>query len=108
MADFNIKRGDTWPPIDAVLSDDDGPIDLTSATTVKIIFKTPGAGSTTFNGTCTITDALSGAVRYVWGPTDTATVNTYNVEYEITWTDSTKTTIPTIGYKTVEVLQDLG
>ena len=107
-ADFKIKRGDTAPPIDATLEDEVGPIDLTAATSVKAIFKSQGAGTTTFFATCTVTSAAAGQVRYTWGPTDTATVNVYNLEFEIAWADSTKTTVPTEGYLVVEVVQDLG
>lgn len=112
MADVDIKRGDTWPPVDAVLSDQSGPIDLTTASSVKLLFKTV-TGSTTYTRTCTITNALAGAVRYSWVAGDAATgptsvVNSFNIEWEITWSDGGITTVPNVGYKTLSVTADLG
>jgi hypothetical protein len=112
MADVDIKRGDTWPPVDAVLSDQDGVIDLTTATVVKLLFKT-ATGSTTYSRNCTITDAPNGAVRYAWTLADAATgptsaVNSFNIEWEITWSDGGTTTVPNVGYKTLAVTADLG
>lgn len=111
-ADFSIKRGDSWPPIDAALSDQNGPINLTTATSVKLLFKT-STGSTTFTRTCTVTNPLTGAVRYAWTTGDAATgptsaPNTFNIEWEITWSDGTITTVPNIGYKSLVVVADLG
>ena len=107
MADFEIKRGDSHPPIFATL-----PLDLTTASVVKLLFKT-STGSVTYDRTCTILDAAGGEVSYVWTTADAASgplsaVNTFNIEWEITWSDSTKTTVPNKGYKTLEVFPDLG
>jgi hypothetical protein len=112
MADVDIKRGDSWPPVDAVLSDQDGPIDLTTATSVKLLFKTT-TGSTAYSRVCTVTDALGGEVRYIWTLADaasgpTSAVNSFNIEWEITWSDGTVTTVPNVGYKTLSVVADLG
>lgn len=112
MADFDIKRGDSWPPLDATLSDQDGPINLTTASSVKLLFKTL-TGSTTYTRTCTIISAAAGQVRYAWTLADAATgptsvVNSFNLEWEITWSDSTITTVPNVGYKQLSVTQDLG
>ena len=112
MADVDIKRGDTWPPVDAVLSDQDGPIDLTTATSVKLLFKTT-TGSTTYSRVCTITNAVAGAVRYSWTSADAATgptsaVNSFNIEWEITWSDGGITTVPNVGYKSLAIVADLG
>lgn len=112
MADFDIKRGDTWPPLDAILSDQNGPINLTTASAVKLLFKTV-TGSTSYSRICTITSAAGGAVRYAWTSADASTgptsvVNSFNVEWEITWSDGGITTVPNVGYKTVAVVADLG
>lgn len=112
MADVDIKRGDTWPPVDAVLSDQDGPINLTTATSVKLLFKTT-TGSTTYSRVCTITDAAAGKVRYAWTNLDASTgptsaVNSFNIEWEITWSDGGVTTVPNVGYKTLSIVADLG
>lgn len=113
MADYSIKRGDSNPPIVAVLSDANGVIDLSTATSVTLQFKTTGTGSTTFSRACTVTGAAAGEVTYQWTLADAASgplaaVNSFNIEWEILWGDSTKTTVPNIGYKSLEVTPDLG
>lgn len=107
MADFTLKQHDTWPPIEATLSDQHGPLDLTGAT-VKLILKTAGGSPTTVIGACTLVSPSSGIVEYVWVVGDTATVNTYQGEFEITWPDSTVSTVPNDSYFAVAVIADLG
>lgn len=107
MADYTIKQHDTWPPIEATLSDDVGPMDLTGAT-VKLLLKSAGAGTTLVEGVCEIVSAAGGTVKYEWDPADTASVNTFSGEFEITWANSTITTVPNDGYFSVEIKADLG
>lgn len=107
MADYTIKQNDTHPPLDATLSDASGPVDLTGAT-VKLLLKSLGSGTTTLVGDCTLTGALTGQVRYTWVEGDTAAVNTYNGEFEVTWPSLKKTTFPNTGYFTVEIKAELG
>lgn len=106
---ITIKQHDTWPPLVAILSDANGVIDLTTATTVKLLLKSLGAGSTVVSGTCTV-DAppTQGQVTYDWQPADTASVNTFNGEFEITWSNGKITTVPNDSYFTVEIKADLG
>ena len=112
MADFTIKRGDSYPPIVSTLSDNVGQLNLTTATQVKLLFKTT-SGSVAYERVCSITSAPAGQVTYAWTTEDavsgpTSEVNTFNIEWEITWADGTKTTVPNVGWKTVEISQDLG
>ncbi len=104
-ADFILKQHDTWPRLEATLSDLSGPVNLTGAT-VKLILK---VGATTVTGTCSIVaPATNGVVRYSWNPADTAAVNTFQGEFEVTWSDSTITTFPNDDYFSVEIKADLG
>jgi hypothetical protein len=106
MADYTVKQHDLDPPFEVTLKDKNGPVDLTGATSVMLHFAT-ASGSTEFSGECEITDAEAGIVRYLWEESDVATVNTYNIEWEVTWASGRPTTFPTKGYKTVEVAPDL-
>lgn len=106
MANFSLKQDDTWPAINATLSDANGPINLTTATTVKILLK-PTGGGTLIQGTCTIVNAAAGTVRYQWVTGDTVAAGTYNGEFEITWADGKIGTVPNEGYFTVEIIADL-
>lgn len=106
MADFTIKQNDTWPPLDAVLSDSNGPLNLTGCS-VKILAKN-ATGTASWSATCEITGPVTGNVRHNWRASDTASKQTFNVEWEITWPNLTTSTVPNKGYKTVEVVADLG
>lgn len=104
MADFTIKQNDTWPPLVAILSNQDGPIDLTTAAQVKMYLR----GTTvTINGTCSITNAAAGEVTYTWAVGDLAVNGNYDGEFEITWASGKKETVPNDGYFSFTILDDL-
>jgi len=110
LADIDIKRGDTWPPLIATLQKKGPPVeplDLTGCT-VRLILKTASAGSTAIIRVVTITDAAAGKVRWDWLTADTATVNTYQGEFEITFPNGTIGTVPNVGFFSVAVGADLG
>lgn len=107
MADLTIKQHDTWPPVEATLSDANGPVNLTGAA-VKLILKSAGAGATVVSGSCTIVSAVAGTVRYDWISADTASVNTLSGEFEVTWSTGKITTFPNDAYFSVEIKADLG
>jgi hypothetical protein len=99
VADFFVKAHDTSA-------------DLTGAT-VKFNMKAQGASTPKVGaagtGACTIITAASGIVQYKFlaADTDTPDVNPYQAEWQITFTDGTKTTCPNPGYDTVTISADL-
>lgn len=181
MSDINIKQGDLFPPLVAVLYDTTLPqnapgaaIDLSTATTISMFWKgqttpvktgsctklsvvTPTATVSTssniltvvssftsiqkgssvigigiplgaivgdFNSTAqtiTLTDNLGnpliptaagsnvtltinkGTVQYQWQGTDTAAVDVYSIEFEITWPSSQVQTVPNTGYRSMTI-----
>lgn len=109
MADFSIKQNDTGPPLEAVLSDAEGPIDLSTATSVKLLLRgQKRIGAVTVSGVCTIVTPLLGEVKYTWVPADTIVADLYLAEFEIQWADGTIWTIPNDKYFYVDMLDDLG
>lgn len=111
MADFEVKQDDTWPPIgDAiepvVLSDARGVINLTGAT-VKF-FAMHENGTDTIDGDCIILTPVEGEIMYDWVLGDTAVSGEYTFEFQITFGDGKKATVPTAGYKTLTIHPDLG
>jgi BppU N-terminal domain len=110
--DRTIKRGDTWPPLAAELVDQDGPIDLTTASTVKMLLKSDTISIKT--GPVTIDeDPKTGRVLYEWETGDTDNVGLYNGEFEITWESGKVETVPDGDdeekpYFMVNIYQDLG
>ncbi len=109
---FTIKENDTRPAYVAALKDDYGlpsesAINLTAATSVKFKMRPVAGGALKVDGTMTIVSAAAGTVQYVWIAADTDTVGTFDVEYEITWSDGGVETVPNDGYDTVIVVDDL-
>jgi hypothetical protein len=111
MADWTMKQNDTWPPLGSaadpvVLKDNGVAINLTGAT-VKLFFR-----KADLTGSPTIRDAIivvaaNGTVRYDWDPTDTATVGDFAFEYQITFGDGKIATVPTVGYYSLTVVDDI-
>ena len=111
MADFEIKQNDTWPPIGlitpVVLSDNNGPIDLTGAT-VKFLMRPADSQTIKVNSACVIVSAAAGTVRYNWSASDTDTAGEFVFEFQITFGDGKKATVPNRGYKELTIYDDIG
>lgn len=109
---FSIKNGDTAPSYVFDLQDDPlgtaAAIDLTDATSVRMKMRlTKTNGAPALDAAMTVTDAVNGRVTYDWQAGDTDVPGTYDVEFEIHWSDGTIETVPNSGYKTVVVTDDL-
>lgn len=109
MADYALKQNDTYPVLSATLTDQLGPVDLTTADSVKLIMK---SGATTVSGTCVVvtpqTGGNIGKITYDWTAPDTATIGVYQLEFEVTWNVGDVETYPNDGYKELEIVDDLG
>ena len=105
---FYIKQNDTAPAIRATLNDTDANVtDLTDAT-VRFHMRRVGATTITTDGAAIIVgNAANGIVQYDWESADTAKVNTYQAEFEVTYSDGSIETFPNSSYITVEVTDDL-
>ena len=103
MDTFSIKRNDTLPALQAILSDDNGPVDLTGATVLFTMAAASeddcGNSSSTqpvakFKKACTVVGSQAvgsptrGMVRYEWGATDTDTAGYYVGEFEVNYGSS--------------------
>jgi len=108
MSDFTIKQNDTRPNLDAQLLNADGtPIDLTGCTVRFLMVPTSG-GAVKVDGICAITDAENGKVRYYWSAGDTANFGDYKAEFEVTFPDGSKQTVPNDGYLIISIVKELG
>lgn len=105
--DFALKRGDTVPALEATLTDQDGPINLTTATSVKLLAKSR-TDATTISGTCSIVSAAQGKISYTWVSGNTSAPGSYDMEFEITWGVGQIETVPNDTYLWLEIAQDLG
>jgi len=105
---FYIKQNDTAPAIRATPKDTDAnAIDLTDAS-VRFHMRRVGSTTITTDGAAIIVgNAANGIVQYDWESADTAKVNTYQAEFEVTYSDGSIETFPNSSYITVEVTDDL-
>jgi hypothetical protein len=111
---FIIKQNDTRPRfvvplMEQVGTEDEAPIDLTDATSVKFLMREKGdSGPPKVDDSADISDALTGEVTYTWATGDTDTVGEFEAEVEITWDDGGIETVPNASYWDITILDDLG
>lgn len=90
-----MKQNDTRPILQVQLTDNNAPINLTSATGVKFIMRQQGSqGTPKINAACTFVDRTTGQIAYTWVTSDTNANGLYDGEFEITWSDGGVETIP--------------
>jgi hypothetical protein len=106
MADaFYLKRNDTKEPIEATLSDQAGPVDLTGAT-VKFHMRSM-SGTVKVGAPATVVDAPNGVVRYAWAAADVDEAGKFLAEWEVTFADEKVQTFPNDGYTAVVITEDI-
>lgn len=104
---FYIKQNDTSPAMLATLQDANSTaIDLTSAD-VRFHMRTIGGTSAVVDAAAVIVTAASGLVRYDWQAADTASIGSYQAEFEVTYSDGSVETFPNDGYIRVEIKDDV-
>lgn len=106
MADFSLKQHDRKPSIQATLLLDGSPVNLTGAT-VKFIMATGPGTTPKVNSSAVVVTAASGIVRYDWLAVNTDTAGSFDAEWEVTFSDGTKQTFPTIDYISIDIEADL-
>lgn len=117
MSTFRLKAGDTAPELRMQLLDGTTPVDLTTATTVRLLVADT-AGTVLIDGTA-FPDAGQGDepdpgattgrgwCSYPW-TTPLEAVGAHRAEVEITWSDDTVQTFPPADYAAIIVTADLG
>jgi hypothetical protein len=113
VADRTLKQGDNWIPLYATLqaattlNGTPTYLDLTTASQVTLVMK---SGAILISGSMAIASALGGRVRYDWGTAgaaDTASIGTYDVEFEIVWNNGKTETVPNTGTRQLIIEDDL-
>jgi len=101
-----LKQNDTFPPLEATLSDSKGAIDLTLAEKVELVMKLK-TGSTVVEGQCEVLPGTEGKVKYAWAAGDTAVVGVWEVEFKITWGPGEVESVPNASYDEIEIQKSL-
>ena len=96
MAIPEYKTGDTAPDIAGTVTDANGPVNISTATSLRFIAKSgsnpviAGAATKVDDGTT----PLRGKWKYTWGASDLSIAGTWEVEIEVTWTSGKIETFP--------------
>jgi hypothetical protein len=83
-----MPSGDTWPPLKGLAADEDGPVDLPSASLVEVVLQ---SGNTIITGAADVIDPPevdddeTYNWEYVWEAGDTDEPGTYRVQLKVTW-----------------------
>ncbi len=108
---MRIKRGDLLPALTATLTDTPTggvttPVNLTTATSIRVIGRRAGAVTNLFDRAATGTSG--GVVTMQWQAADTAVAGRIWVELEVTWPGAKPQTFPVRGQLPVDVYDDFG
>ena len=105
---FRIKRNDTKPYLAAQIQDSTGSaVDLTSTSAIYFNLSTNDNTYTpVFSGLATITGSDTGNVEYRWTSANTNRSGLYLGEFEVTFTDSSKLTVPADHSFSVNIFED--
>jgi len=94
---IHLVVGDTAPPLEATLSNADGPQDLTGASVVMRL-KPNVANAETLEIDMDIDDdPTTGKISHAWEESETAEAVTYKAEFVVTFADDTVATFPLQG-----------
>lgn len=106
-ADYTIKQNDQGGVIRSTLADENGVVNLGTATQV-LLRMTQRVSGTTKTLTAAVADAAGGIVSYTWQASDLAEAGTYDAEFEVTFAGGKIDTFPSMEYNEIEVTPELG
>jgi hypothetical protein len=103
-----MKRNDLLPEIQGVCEDANGPVDLTTASSVKFLMGLPGVTTNKVSAAATFVDRPNGVVKYSWVSGDTDTAGEYEGEFEVMWPGTKPETFPNRGKIKIVIEADRG
>lgn len=104
---MNMKQNDRRPAFPATLKHGTEAISLVEATSVQFKMRPTWDMELKVDAPAAITNAVEGQVEYRWATGDTDTVGEFLAEWEVTWSDGTNETFPTIDHDRVIIHGDL-
>lgn len=118
---FVIKRHDSFPALEATLTDESGnavnvsglPVQFVMSTTVGAApsaaspRRTHVPGDVVFSKAGVVQDGPAGVVRYDWSSGDTGDTGYYFGEFKITFPGGRVRSFPTVGYIPIRITPDL-
>lgn len=104
---FTIKQNDTSPGIRTTLFDGDGLAqDITGNLGVRFHMRN-AEGTVVIDEAATVINAAGGVVGYTFTALETATAGTYEVEFEVTYSDGAIETFPNSGNSQITIVDDI-
>jgi hypothetical protein len=107
VASLTIKRHSRMPYLRLLIKDKNGdPFPLTGA--ASVVFLMYSSGSTEkVNSPAILEDIPNGILRYEWAAEDVDTEGEYHAEFDITYDNGAKMTVPKDGVLLITVFEDL-
>lgn len=108
--DFYLKEGDRAPSLVVTCVDqDENVVPLTAAIAAKFFMIDPGNGTPKIDGgsASILAPVADGKLEYLWGATDTVDPGDYDAEFEVEWSDGTKTTFPNFRYLRIKIRRSI-
>jgi len=105
-ADYELKRGDTSPPLQTTLTVNGSPQNLSNADTVTVTMKPLGGGEAV-SGTAQVVSASDGVVAYHWNDGDTDSVGLYFAEWVVTYGNGREQSFPNDEFDLLYIKDDL-
>ena len=102
-----LKQNDTAPKLQVTLRDGDGDLKVLTGATAKILVRHQITRTTKVDATATVT-STTGLIEYQWLAADTDTVGIYELEIQVTYSDSTIETFPSGSYVALRIVGDIG
>lgn len=105
----SFKQNDRLPSLTVTATQADGTAyDLTGATGAVFHLRNSETGAVKLSSmTATVVNAAQGILRYDWGTNDLDTAGLFDAEFEVTMNTGRKITVPTQGYISVRVVDDI-
>ncbi len=107
MADFDIKQGDNFPRLIANLRQSNGTIINLVDSNVLFKMKSIENGALILNTAANVINPSLGTVQYEWTSNDTSIGGEFKGEFEITFSGGEIQSVPTVGYISIKIHDDL-
>ena len=98
MSDFYFSYPDRLPILRSNLTDDNGYIDLTTASSVSFIYQIKSRASPAQTGSASIISAVSGLVEYQWGTGEQISGAVYYGQWRASFSNGKQLSFPNDGY----------
>ncbi len=105
--DLIVHKGDTEPPLLAVITDEDGVVVNLTGASVTFVMRQLSSNAPVVNAAATIVNAAGGQVQYSWSTQDTALAGLFMGEFHVTDSGGGTYTFPNEGYLEILVEDSL-